>query len=518
MNSEGLYLSSYKISFRDDLNEKEEGITPEIKLIIRDVYNKVINKDKNVLDELKDLIRKYPNVPQFKHYLSTYYILNGKNLKAHKINIMTNKEHPDYLFGKLALANDFIDMKLYHKVPKLMGDIMELKNLYPERDEFHFSEVEGFLVTTIRYYIGIKNLEAAESHLAVLKDLSPDYQNLQALQKAIFAITLEKGLERWENEKRMSRTVKAKAKNVVPESKTRPQFENKIIEKLYENSFDISPDLIREILSIDRNTLIEDLHKVLYDSIARFKYFSKHTKWDNKTHNFVPHALFILTEIKSETSLQILLDLFRQDRKFIDYWFSDSTGDLCWQAIYTLGFNRLDAISDYMKEQDRDTYVRAEVSSAVAQIALHNPSRKYEIIDWYREIFNYFLQHQSDNRILDTDLTGLMICDILDLKAKELIPEIETLYQNNLINPGVSGSYTDVLEDFDKPLGYDVKNKIYNIFDKYKDNQRLEPILTDDSDDLENDELEIPQMKIKIGRNDPCPCGSGKKYKKCHGK
>jgi uncharacterized protein YecA (UPF0149 family) len=21
----------------------------------------------------------------------------------------------------------------------------------------------------------------------------------------------------------------------------------------------------------------------------------------------------------------------------------------------------------------------------------------------------------------------------------------------------------------------------------------------------------------EIGRNDPCPCGSGKKYKKCHG-
>jgi preprotein translocase subunit SecA len=22
----------------------------------------------------------------------------------------------------------------------------------------------------------------------------------------------------------------------------------------------------------------------------------------------------------------------------------------------------------------------------------------------------------------------------------------------------------------------------------------------------------------KVGRNDPCPCGSGKKYKQCHGK
>ena len=27
-----------------------------------------------------------------------------------------------------------------------------------------------------------------------------------------------------------------------------------------------------------------------------------------------------------------------------------------------------------------------------------------------------------------------------------------------------------------------------------------------------------PCMCIKVGRNDPCPCGSGKKYKKCCGR
>jgi preprotein translocase subunit SecA len=26
------------------------------------------------------------------------------------------------------------------------------------------------------------------------------------------------------------------------------------------------------------------------------------------------------------------------------------------------------------------------------------------------------------------------------------------------------------------------------------------------------------QAGPKVGRNDPCPCGSGKKYKFCHGK
>jgi preprotein translocase subunit SecA len=28
----------------------------------------------------------------------------------------------------------------------------------------------------------------------------------------------------------------------------------------------------------------------------------------------------------------------------------------------------------------------------------------------------------------------------------------------------------------------------------------------------------VKRMADKVGRNDPCPCGSGKKYKKCCGK
>ena len=29
--------------------------------------------------------------------------------------------------------------------------------------------------------------------------------------------------------------------------------------------------------------------------------------------------------------------------------------------------------------------------------------------------------------------------------------------------------------------------------------------------------LEVDASEPTVGRNDPCPCGSGKKYKKCHG-
>jgi preprotein translocase subunit SecA len=31
------------------------------------------------------------------------------------------------------------------------------------------------------------------------------------------------------------------------------------------------------------------------------------------------------------------------------------------------------------------------------------------------------------------------------------------------------------------------------------------------------DEKRIIRASVKVGRNDPCPCGSGKKFKGCHG-
>jgi uncharacterized protein YecA (UPF0149 family) len=34
---------------------------------------------------------------------------------------------------------------------------------------------------------------------------------------------------------------------------------------------------------------------------------------------------------------------------------------------------------------------------------------------------------------------------------------------------------------------------------------------------LAREETDLKAKLAKAGRNDPCPCGSGKKVKKCHG-
>ncbi len=45
-----------------------------------------------------------------------------------------------------------------------------------------------------------------------------------------------------------------------------------------------------------------------------------------------------------------------------------------------------------------------------------------------------------------------------------------------------------------------------------------ETIAVADSSDQEMSDRPMPAVSHKVGRNEPCPCGSGKKYKQCHGR
>jgi preprotein translocase subunit SecA len=51
-------------------------------------------------------------------------------------------------------------------------------------------------------------------------------------------------------------------------------------------------------------------------------------------------------------------------------------------------------------------------------------------------------------------------------------------------------------------------------------NERLDEETGEEEDVFDPYERQEPIVREtpKIGRNDPCPCGSGKKYKKCCGK
>ena len=154
---------------------------------------------------------------------------------------------------------------------------------------------------------------------------------------------------------------------------------------------------------------------------------------------------------------------------------------------------------------------------------MYYPESKQEVSNWYRDIFEYFISNKDDDSIIDVGLIGLMLCNVSTLNLVELAPIVYFLYENDLVDCSVIGE-GEVFELNRNIL--DGKRKIRSIFDKYNlvvggrtnfaNHGEREDFYPDEyyDDNFEQRILSEP----KIGRNDPCFCGSGKKYKKCCGK
>ena len=77
--------------------------------------------------------------------------------------------------------------------------------------------------------------------------------------------------------------------------------------------------------------------------------------------------------------------------------------------------------------------------------------------------------------------------------------------------------FDSMLQAIDKDISvYLLKAEIRQNIERVEQTPK-EQLLTNDSDDTVKKKPKVNKNK-KVGRNDPCPCGSGKKYKQCHGK
>jgi hypothetical protein len=320
-----------------------------------------------------------------------------------------------------------------------------------------------------------------------------------------------------------ARRVKVVPQKVVDETTERPVFINPILEEIYRHDLRIDHELVRQILDLPRESLLSDLTKVIYDSMARFVWFKNETEWNESTHNFVLHAIFLLSELKAEERLWVLLDILRQDENYLDYWFNDFLTEGMWESIYNLGFYKLDELSAFMKEPDRYCYCRTEIAVSLSQIALHHPERRDEVIACFRDILNFFIKHNEDDRIIDTEMIGLTVSSIVDMQGIELIPEITEIYRLEIVNPGVAGDLDEVIRESHNPTyKFDRRRDLPDIFSRYNEIVSTWIVYSDEKTKAEPNERPDYYAHIKPhiaekkpGRNDPCPCGSGKKYKKC---
>jgi tetratricopeptide (TPR) repeat protein len=514
---------TYTITTDPTFANESYGITAELDLEINRLYHEIKKPHKNkTIDKLKLLIEQYPQIPIFKNYLTVAYESLGLTKKANEVIEETIQKHPDYLFAKLNLGNRAFESGNLEKVTELLGKEMDIAVLYPDRTIFHISEVVNFNVLAVRYFGAIGNLDEAETRLAIVKGLAPDSEIAEIAEQSLFKLRMLKSLERKEEEAKTRITV---LQNEIAELTNwdvkAPEFENQIIHELYNYSLDISENILNEILALPRKSVIADLELLLKDAINRNKYFNE-IRFKETTHSFVIHAFFILKELEATESLPALLSFMEYDYEFIEYWLGNHKTETCWQCFFILGLHQTEKLEAFLKLPGIDTYSKAELSVALAQIAMHYPERRDEIVALYTSIFEHFLQSTVEDNVIDSELIGLMICDLIDAQLVELLPVIKRLFEYNYVAQGVCGSYSAVEESITNKKHKD-KRALLPIFDLYKQFIQNWGIQEDDVDyeDKLNNLYHSSTMPIiapeKIERNAPCPCGSGKKYKKCCG-
>lgn len=136
------------------------------------LFSKLRKKPEDVVEELQAFQRKYPNVPAIYNYLSICYQLTKRKEKYSAIVFETVEKFPDYLFGKTALSEYYLNNGHFKKIPVLFENKFEIvQHFSPGTVVFHISAVKSFYYVIGRYFVKAGKIEMAYKSYFLLYDL-----------------------------------------------------------------------------------------------------------------------------------------------------------------------------------------------------------------------------------------------------------------------------------------------------------------------------------------------------------
>lgn len=217
-----------------------------------------------------------------------------------------------------------------------------------------------------------------------------------------------------------------------------------------------------------------------------------------------------------------MLQILKQDRDYSYFWFGDLIPDLLENPFAKFGKNQPELIFEFLNLPNIPGTHKAYVDEAFAPLVADSPENQMYFVEQYRQVLNTFIENAADENYADSEAVAFIIADLLDLRHKELLPEIEQLFSLQLVDTWVCGSFKEVETAIQKkPSRWKSSPSVKNIFEHYDELrsfiQKMDsPPTSDPGREIQLEQFgrafNEPIVKDpKIGRNDPCPCGSGKK-------
>lgn len=237
------------------------------------------------------------------------------------------------------------------------------------------------------------------------------------------------------------------------------------------------------------------------------------------------HAWRALAQLRAAEAVAPLVELF----PLADDW-NDWVSDDLPKALARFGTMAIEPVSAFLADATRGDWARTAAAKTLDQIGEQHPESRLEVIGRLRAQLEQFAT-QSET------LNAMLVAELWDLKAVEAMPAIERAYASGRVDESVNGDVEDVQIHFGLKTEREPPpkpNRLTELGNKLRaqwkatgiplpdaDGSFPEPLTAEDrllEPDAEPPAISTPYIASpKVGRNDPCPCGSGKKYKKCCG-
>jgi hypothetical protein len=238
-------------------------------------------------------------------------------------------------------------------------------------------------------------------------------------------------------------------------------------------------------------------------------------------NNYLIHfpAIYILAYFREPKAYDYIIRIASLPDEQIFDLLGDTVTEDFKNILASVCDGNIEPIKSIIENHSLDEYVRTEALESLLILLNNGVASREQLVFYFKELFYEKLEVDYSNvwdelprccsLIHPKGLEQDIVKAVEDGKVMELIADL------NLMNRQLARPVKEVLDELkdDSDYSFVSEDDVYSL-------ERWVGVSFSE-DDYENDEDILVNLPVKkeshIGRNHPCPCGSGKKYKKCCG-
>jgi hypothetical protein len=231
----------------------------------------------------------------------------------------------------------------------------------------------------------------------------------------------------------------------------------------------------------------------------------------------VPYSLLLLAQLRHRPAFPLFLQLARHPR--VHDLLEDMVAENLGRCLAACWDGSVQTLVDLLRDESLDQFVRCQGATALVCLALAGELSRNEVLRAIKDLLRESIDKADP--VMPVHCLDAF-CELFpDPEAEALIREA---YAKDLISSADFNFYEfeEILQEgFDRVWEGAVRS-VHNslVIDAVADSEWWACWECEDPSDTEGGWVPPPVEQLrsdKVGRNDPCPCNSGKKYKKCCG-